>query len=167
MSSALTDRSEGTIRPVGTNGQSNMVVPQFIDSKPVAFQAAFRSYPGQFRMYDFAGRMVGIYLKGPRHECGPRMGAMPRGEGLRALAPTLPGVVYVASGPGEGPPIRHRVRDRWLSVGWNTERCGAVNPALSHPAGELVHVEIVPPCSDLAVADLEGPHDRQLKRLVG
>src|SRR5258707_6231097 len=40
-------------------------------------------------------------------------------------------------------------------------------PALSHPARELVHVEIVPPCVDLAAADLEGAHDRQLKRLVG
>src|SRR5882757_10935924 len=40
-------------------------------------------------------------------------------------------------------------------------------PALSHPAGELVYVEVVPPGVDLAVADLEGPHDRQLKRLVG
>src|SRR5437773_8062365 len=30
-------------------------------------------------------------------------------------------------------------------------------PALFHLAGELVHVEIVPPGVDLAVADLEGP----------
>src|SRR6266699_3128323 len=39
--------------------------------------------------------------------------------------------------------------------------------ALSHPAGELVHVEIVAPGADLAVTDLEGPHDRQLERLAG
>src|SRR6266704_2012653 len=39
-------------------------------------------------------------------------------------------------------------------------------PALSHPAGELVHVEIVPPGADLAVPDLEGPHDLQLERLA-
>src|SRR4029077_5559899 len=39
-------------------------------------------------------------------------------------------------------------------------------PALSHPAAELVHVEIVAPGADLAVTDLEGPHDRQLKRFV-
>lgn len=32
-------------------------------------------------------------------------------------------------------------------------------PALSHLAGELVHVEIVSPGVDLAVADFEGPHD--------
>src|SRR6266699_3511858 len=38
--------------------------------------------------------------------------------------------------------------------------------ALSHPAGELVHVEIVAPGADLAVTDLEGPHDRQFERLV-
>src|SRR6185312_11761953 len=35
----------------------------------------------------------------------------------------------------------------------------------SHPAGELVHVEIVAPGADLAVTDLEGSHDRQLERL--
>src|SRR5258708_12790556 len=40
-------------------------------------------------------------------------------------------------------------------------------PALSHPARELAHVEIVPPGVDLAAADLEGAHDRQLERLVG
>src|SRR4029079_159583 len=40
-------------------------------------------------------------------------------------------------------------------------------PALSHPAGELVRVEIVPPGADLATADLEGAHDRQLERLAG
>src|SRR5690348_2876349 len=40
-------------------------------------------------------------------------------------------------------------------------------PALSHPAGELVRVEIVPPGADLAAADLEGAHDRQLERLAG
>src|SRR5258707_9250234 len=39
-------------------------------------------------------------------------------------------------------------------------------PALFHLAGELVHVEIVPPGVDFAVADLEGPHDGQLERLV-
>jgi len=38
--------------------------------------------------------------------------------------------------------------------------------ALSHPAGELAHVELVAPCVDLAVTDFEGPHDRQLERLV-
>src|SRR5258708_4605067 len=38
---------------------------------------------------------------------------------------------------------------------------------LAHPARELVHVEIVPPGVDLATADLEGAHDRQLERLVG
>src|SRR5256714_695548 len=38
--------------------------------------------------------------------------------------------------------------------------------ALSHPAGELVRVEVVAPGLDLAVSDLEGPHDRQLERLV-
>src|SRR5438132_10020968 len=38
--------------------------------------------------------------------------------------------------------------------------------ALSHPAGELVRVEVVAPGLDLAVTDLEGPHDRQLERLV-
>src|SRR5882757_338756 len=37
---------------------------------------------------------------------------------------------------------------------------------LFHLAGELVHVEIVPPGVDFAVADLEGPHDGQLERLV-
>src|SRR5258708_8968404 len=40
-------------------------------------------------------------------------------------------------------------------------------PALSHPARELAHIEIVPPGVDLAAADLEGAHDRQLERLVG
>src|SRR5260221_1647692 len=40
-------------------------------------------------------------------------------------------------------------------------------PALSHPARELVHIEIVPPGVDLAAADLEGAHDRQLERPVG
>src|SRR4029077_4531124 len=39
-------------------------------------------------------------------------------------------------------------------------------PALSHPACELVHVEIVPPGADLAVTHLEGPHDLQLERLA-
>src|SRR6266851_7445564 len=39
--------------------------------------------------------------------------------------------------------------------------------ALSHPARELVHVEIVPPGVDLAAADLENAHNRQLERLVG
>src|SRR5258708_2486771 len=43
----------------------------------------------------------------------------------------------------------------------------ASGPALFHPARELVHVEIVPPGVDLAAADLEGAHDRQLERLVG
>src|ERR1700757_4093923 len=43
---------------------------------------------------------------------------------------------------------------------------GGLCPASSHPAGELVHVEIVAPGLDLAVTDLEGPHDRQLERLV-
>src|SRR5207244_6921203 len=44
---------------------------------------------------------------------------------------------------------------------------GAHNAGALFPlAGELVHVEIVPPGVDLAVADLEGPHDRQLERLV-
>src|SRR5882672_3967466 len=38
--------------------------------------------------------------------------------------------------------------------------------ALSHPAGELVHVEIVAPGFDLAVPDLEGPHNLQLERLI-
>src|SRR5258708_1708241 len=38
--------------------------------------------------------------------------------------------------------------------------------SLPHPVGELVHVEIVAPRLDLAVTDLEGPHDRQLERLV-
>src|SRR5246500_3595347 len=42
---------------------------------------------------------------------------------------------------------------------------GSRNPSSSHPAGELVHVEIVPPGADSAVADLEGPHDLQLERL--
>src|SRR6476660_5519780 len=36
---------------------------------------------------------------------------------------------------------------------------------LSHPAGELVLVEIVAPGVDLAVTDLEGSHDLQLERL--
>src|SRR3984893_6059927 len=45
-------------------------------------------------------------------------------------------------------------------------RTPSTGPALSHPAGELVHVEIVAPGVDLAVTDLEGPHDRQLERLV-
>src|SRR5213592_2500625 len=40
-------------------------------------------------------------------------------------------------------------------------------PALSHPARELLHVEMVPPGVDLAAADLDGAHDRQLERLVG
>src|SRR4029077_13126391 len=40
-------------------------------------------------------------------------------------------------------------------------------PGLSHPAGELVRVEIVPPGADFAAADLEGAHDRQLERLTG
>src|SRR6267154_2718222 len=47
-----------------------------------------------------------------------------------------------------------------------TTRLSSRRPALSHPAGELVHVEIVAPGADLAVTDLEGPHDRQLERLV-
>src|SRR5260370_18759491 len=38
--------------------------------------------------------------------------------------------------------------------------------SLPHPAGELVHVEIVAPGLYLAVTDLEGPHNRQLERLV-
>jgi hypothetical protein len=38
---------------------------------------------------------------------------------------------------------------------------------LSHPARELVHVEIVSPGVDLAAVDLEGAHDRQLERLAG
>src|SRR6266566_5137952 len=41
----------------------------------------------------------------------------------------------------------------------------ARSPALSHPACELVHVEIVTPGADLAFTDLECPHDRQFKRL--
>src|SRR6266571_4119075 len=41
----------------------------------------------------------------------------------------------------------------------------ARSPALSHPACELVHVEIVTPGADLAFIDLECPHDRQFKRL--
>src|SRR5689334_6549434 len=40
-------------------------------------------------------------------------------------------------------------------------------PASSHQAGELVQVEVVPPGTDLAVADLEGPHDWHLERLAG
>src|SRR6266446_144453 len=36
----------------------------------------------------------------------------------------------------------------------------------SHPASELVLVEIVSPRVDLAVTDLEGPHDLQLERLA-
>src|SRR6267142_2928636 len=51
-----------------------------------------------------------------------------------------------------------------------SKRPGLVNratPALAHPAGELVHVEIVAPGFDLAVPDLEGPHHGQLERLVG
>src|SRR3954468_1295079 len=39
--------------------------------------------------------------------------------------------------------------------------------ALSHPAGELVRVEVVAPGLDLAVTHLERPHHRQLERLVG
>src|SRR5882724_10476018 len=38
--------------------------------------------------------------------------------------------------------------------------------ASSHSAGELVLVEIVAPRVDLAVTDLEGPHDLQLERLA-
>src|SRR6476660_6110599 len=37
---------------------------------------------------------------------------------------------------------------------------------LSHPAGELVLIEIVAPGVDLAVTDFEGPHDLQLERLA-
>src|SRR5690348_14122957 len=39
-------------------------------------------------------------------------------------------------------------------------------PASSHPAGELILVEIVAPRVYLAVTDLEGPHDLQLERLA-
>jgi pimeloyl-ACP methyl ester carboxylesterase len=46
-------------------------------------------------------------------------------------------------------------------------RMGGTPEALSHPARELVHVEIVPPGADLAAADLKGAHDRQLERLGG
>src|SRR5436853_6162470 len=38
--------------------------------------------------------------------------------------------------------------------------------ALSDPAGEVVHVEIVAAGADLAVTDLDGPHDLDLERLV-
>ena len=43
------------------------------------------------------------------------------------------------------------------------ERRSGRAAALSHLAGELVQVEIVPPGVDLAVADLERSHNRQLK----
>src|SRR2546425_3936928 len=58
-------------------------------------------------------------------------------------------------------PIYHltEVADRALALR------EARRPALSHPAGELVHVEIVTPGADLAFTDLECPHDRQFKRL--
>src|SRR5690349_13499778 len=45
-------------------------------------------------------------------------------------------------------------------------RSGRLSLTSSHPAGELVHVEIVPPGADLAVTDLEGSHDLQLERLA-
>ena len=38
---------------------------------------------------------------------------------------------------------------------------------VTHLAYELVRVEIVPPGVDLAVSDLECPHDRKPERLVG
>lgn len=38
---------------------------------------------------------------------------------------------------------------------------------LSHPSGELVEVEVVPPGLDLAVTDFERSHDRQFERPVG
>src|ERR1700752_4236952 len=62
-----------------------------------------------------------------------------------------------------------RPGDEWTWVGPCSApaRAVAAGSALSHLAVELVQVEIVPPGVDLAVADLEGPHDRQLKRLVG
>src|SRR5258708_17144724 len=40
-------------------------------------------------------------------------------------------------------------------------------PPLSHPARELAHIEIVPPRIDLAAADPESAHDRQLHLLDG
>lgn len=39
-------------------------------------------------------------------------------------------------------------------------------PALSHPAGELVHVEIVASGADLAASDLEGSHDRRMNEAM-
>ena len=57
-----------------------------------------------------------------------------------------------------GPELRLHGRKPQASTG-----SGA---ALAHPAGELIHVEIVAPGLDLSVGDLEGPHNRQLKRLV-
>src|SRR6266851_1107261 len=71
-----------------------------------------------------------------------------RADGLQSANDFMPngGDGRCARGSGRAPP----------------DRC----PASSHPAGKLVHVEIVAPGLDLAVTDLEGPHDRQLERLV-
>src|SRR4029453_11876954 len=54
----------------------------------------------------------------------------------------------------------------WICPLWVCFKAPDRRPALSHPAGELVHVEIVAPGADLAGSDLEGPHDRQLERFV-
>ncbi|HLK79256.1 MAG TPA: hypothetical protein VKU77_37130 [Streptosporangiaceae bacterium] len=55
----------------------------------------------------------------------------------------------------------------YAQLGTLPDYASAVGKALSHPARELVHVEIVPPGVDLAVADLEGAHDRQLTGSCG
>src|ERR1700752_2001725 len=59
-----------------------------------------------------------------------------------------------------------RIAARWRGARGSSPAPLDLCTALSHPAGELVHIEIVAPSVDLAVTDLEGPHDRQLERLV-
>jgi hypothetical protein len=63
-------------------------------------------------------------------------------------------------------PADHPVEDLLCPAATGPRARVPRSPASSHLAGELVHVEIVPPGVDLAVADLEGSHDRQLECLA-
>ena len=60
----------------------------------------------------------------------------------------------------------HRPARTERAIAGNRLTTKLISP-LIHPARELVHVEIVPPRADLAVADLEGAHDLKLEQLVG